>query len=260
MLPGWDAIRHQCEHIRSHQLDGEDGADLLRSAPDTLRHRLLGNKAADEYASEGLSMHPPLDSELLKIDSLAFRAAQCVAKLAAKIMPLHPARTRHVRLERPSPPDRHADLPDDRPPLLVASPPQDGLPDLIFRHDWFRIDGQMSSWRCISCGAVATPGTPLPPKDGVCKGKPIAIHDVGRGHRLIQYLPMPSCDMVPFFACELCHKTGRTKSSFSQECTASPTKSTTCAFRRLERGLHPHSRWGAAVCFRAGVYLRRHDG
>ena len=89
----------------------------------------------------------------------------------------------------------------------------------------------------------------------VCSGRPIAVQDIGPGHRLIQYFPASSGDMAPYIACALCHRTGRSKRSFSGRCDERPTKSTTCAFRRLERGLHPHSRGGAAICFKAGIYM-----
>ena len=95
MKPGWVVIKGRAEHVRSHQLDADPALLQQLSQPD--RHRLLGNKLADEKADDGQAYHQAFDKELLVLDQLAFRTAQAVVALAAKILALHPTRPRHQR-------------------------------------------------------------------------------------------------------------------------------------------------------------------
>ena len=94
---GWSRL-DQAEHIRSHQLD--NNPELLEDPGLTQgqRHRLQGNKLADEQAAEAQEGHLPYHKEALIVDQWAHRAARVVVHLAAKVLPLHPKRARHQRI------------------------------------------------------------------------------------------------------------------------------------------------------------------
>ena len=198
MRNGWNNIQGNAEHVRSHQVDDMD-ADLSHLEP-AQRHRLLGNRLADTAADLGQEFHPPLDSEMLKVDNMAFKAAQAVVALAAKILPLHPKRSKHLRQEAPD----VIQVPPDVPLLQAAthspSPPTqatgEGLPGVPAssgepmarmsslagserveqspeqadraergpaHHAWVALKGNPGTWKCTCCGQVANTGHPTPP-------------------------------------------------------------------------------------------------
>ena len=220
MKEGWKLIVGKAEHIRSHQLEGPNAINIDSVDPDT-KHRLLGNQLADEAAGEGHAMHPELNAELLQLDRLAYRAAQQVVHLAARVLPLHPKRAQHLRRPRQDPPittpsdeengpgDRQEQENNDE----QLEPAQRPTHHASFEHDW--CEGEPGRWRCRSCALVANTGRPAPPPKSGCRGVPVALSRVGSGHRLVIYHPTSTNpDPTPLFACELCHAAGTSRPIF----------------------------------------------
>ena len=270
------------EHIHSHQLD--DNPDLLQQASPQQRRKLLGNQLADSMADEGQAYHPPFDKELLQLDQWAFQAAQAVAALAGRILPLHPRRRRHLRrteqldaeeaiLEDAADDDQSGQRAEDKKDKptsegttgssgggaapgnakVVSANSLDEPPQ--FKHMWLAIDDNPGTWRCTSCGTVANTGMATTPSAQGCRGISIVTTAVGPGHSLVKYPPHPSNhDQSTCYACELCHRCATCKPVFSEACVGEPTLARTRGYRRLEMGKHPHPRWGNTIMFGAGQW------
>ena len=122
-------------------------------------------------------------------------------------------------------------------------------------HQWQAINDCPGAWRCLTCGLVANTGMADPPAAGECHGKHLALSKVGDGHRLVCYKPHPrAAQQLTCFACELCHRTSTAQPVFEQPCPQASTRSRAGGYRRLERGLHPHPRWGNQLMFQQGHY------
>ena len=86
-------------------------------------------------------------------------------------------------------------------------------------------------------------------------GFSVVLSRVGRGHRIAQYPPhTTNPDQTSCYACELCHRYGTSKPVFAEPRLEDPTPARTRAYRRLEKGKHPHNRWGDAAFYGAGQW------
>ena len=260
MKAGWKLIANQAEHVRSHQLEGPDAVNIEEVDPDT-RHKLLGNQLADEAAGEGHAMHPELNAELLQLDRQAYKAAQQVVLLAARVLPLHPRRAHHQRQPRPDPPitspSDDEQEPDDRSKVdndVRHEPAAKPIQCTSFMHDWS--EGEPGRWRCRLCALIANTGRSTPPTESGCRGLPVALSRVGTGHRLVTYHPShTNPDPTPLYACELCHAAGNSRPIFADACPSTPTLAKSRGYRRLELGKHPHPRRGSQTLYGCGYYL-----
>ena len=286
--PGWVKMAGRAEHIRSHQLDAQPQLLTDSSISHGLKHKLLGNKLADEAADAAHAQHMPYHRERFMIDQKAHRAAQAVVELAARLLPLHPRRARHARasvavaggiadLAAPS----QAEAEDSRatdglqsssstaqvlpptpsapttPPTVPCPPAAPEAPgETARRHEWREIRATPGSWRCLSCGTVANTGQVDSPTEAGCTGVPKVLLHIGSGHRLLRYRAHPqAAEQMQCFACTICHRTATSQPIFKDECDGVRTASRTCSFNRLEKGRHPHSRWGTKLLFTAGEFL-----
>ena len=124
------------------------------------------------------------------------------------------------------------------------------------QHQWQEIHAKPGTWRCTTCGLVANTGHLHQPSLGGCFGRSRVVEHIGAGHRIVHYRAHPNApECMDAFACTVCHKTATTQPVFDEACDGMPTKSRTRGFQRVEKGLHPHPRWGQKPFFRAGVAL-----
>ena len=256
---GWRQVSGRAEHIRSHQLDHDPQLILSTDLSPTDRHKLLGNQLADEMATSAQEHHDEYHQEQFMIDKMAYKVAQAVVELAAQLMPLHPRRGRHARaLPPPIPPIA---LDDDEPhppglPTAPSAPIQNHKDSRDRHHEWTEVRNTPGSWRCKACGLVANTGQPEPPKATACTGESKAISTVGKGHRLVKYRPHPEANTpMTGYACLNCHRTATSKPVFTLSCDDLKTASRTQAYRRMEKGLHPHPRWGTTPLFAEGDFF-----
>ena len=146
---------------------------------------------------------------------------------------------------------------DDDLDLLRRPPPPHNPPTSLptFHHDWLLTQGLLGSWTCGRCGVVANTGfLQLPALEG-CRGWSVVLTTVGVGHRIVRYEPLPtSPGLPPLYACELCHRASSHRAVFAQNCNGQPTRSRSEAYRRVERGQHPHPRNGNRVVYSAGAW------
>ena len=127
----------------------------------------------------------------------------------------------------------------------------------VFNHVWAVISDNPGTWRCTPCGIVANTGQPMPPQMQGCRGYSNVLSRVGRGHRLVQYPPHPdNPDQSSCIACELCHRCGTSKPVFVEACLEDPTPARTRAYKRFEAGKHPHNRWGDAILYSSGQWIK----
>ena len=163
---------------------------------------------------------------------------------------------RHMRtIDEGGGDDDDLDLLCSPPPL----PPQPPHPPPTFRHAWHPTQGRVGTWTCALCGNVANTGYLEPPSLEGCRGWSVVVQGMGEGHRLVRYTPIQSHEHLPIvYACDLCHRASSSKPVFEQPCTATTSRSRTTAFRRLEAGLHPHSRKGGEMAYQAGSWLHIH--
>ena len=262
MKEGWKLMANKAEHVRSHQLEGPDAIDIETVDRDS-RHRLLGNQLADEAAGEGQKMHPEFDPVLLALDRRAYKAAQQVVLLAAKVMPLHPRRALHRRQAPPDPPiQTQSDDEDQMEKMEKLSrgqaddekhEPQIAGP--VFDHQWRECEP--GRWRCSSCASVVNSGKSAPPVLSGCRGIAVALSRVGVGHRMVIFHPTPTNpDPTPLYACELCHSCGNSRpGTFADACPSTPTPAKSRGYRRLEAGMHPHPRRGSQALYGPGYFL-----
>ena len=256
--PGWQHMVGRAEHIKSHQLDVQP--QLLQD-PDlapALRHRLLGNQLADRKADDAHEQHPKYNREEFLVDQQAHRAARAVVELAARILPMHPRRAKHL-LQKDLPPTEQEGEGEAAPGYVdwlldeqAARPPAVDPPTFVgMQHWWKEIHQTPGTWRCTACGRVANTGQMVCPETHECPGSSRVLARVGRGHRLLRYRPLAP-DLAESFACSNCCRAASAQQVFAKECTDRSTRGRRGFFNRLERGLHPHPRWGNRVCYAAG--------
>ena len=148
---------------------------------------------------------------------MAFKAAQAVVALVAKVLPLHPKRAKHHRQQAPQldhlllqlgdalddlspapgppPPPRHPQA--SRPVQLdIGRASECEQRERTERqvggkalHAWGAIGGNPGTWRCKVCGKVADTGQPHPPSPLDCLGFSNVLDRVGCWHRLVIYPP-----------------------------------------------------------------------
>ena len=213
------------------------------------------------------------------IDQRAHGAARAVVELAARILPLHPRRAKHVLKkdvlqegEGPGPGDeidanRYVDwLLDEpqipQPPVPPETPSLDlpastGPADGGMQHAWQEINSTPGSWRCTLCGQVTNTGQLTSPEAQRCPGVSRVLAQVGRGHRLVRYRPIPGApDMAECFSCLNCCRTATSQQVFAAPCDEQITPGRRSFYNRVERGLHPHPRHGKRVLYAAGELLQ----
>ena len=129
-----------------------------------------------------------------------------------------------------------------------------------FPHRWNRLPGR-DSYRCSQCGNIANTGSGLEPTADGCIGWPAASRQVGSGHRVWKFDVLPGRPgHGAAYACDLCHRTSTGRASFAQPCCQQPTAVRTLAIRRLQKGLHPHYRWGGQIIYGKGRTLHCIEG
>ena len=136
------------EHVRSHQADGEHLPDL----PEDELHAIIGNKAADEAATEGQYLHPPFDEKILAKAKRSYLMAKNILLLAARALPEWSACKQggkkelreEILVQRSRNKHRRADLRQNASPSLLTA---DG------GHFWIPFGS--NGHRCAFCTAKA---------------------------------------------------------------------------------------------------------
>ena len=267
---GWSRMRGGARHIHSHQLDEHPDLLLDPCLDATTKHHLLGNQLADSVAGDAQDQHHQWKREEWLVDCKAHSVARAVVELAAKLLPLHPRRAKHPR--PPQPPRQRGEAVGEGTQASQASEipfspfysfselpptPPTPAPPLPIEHRWEEINGTLGTWRCLTCGLVSNTGHMESPQAATCPGASRVISRVGVGHRLVRYRPTAraASTMAECFSCTLCCRTGTSQQVFVGVCDERPTKARRMFFNRVEKGLHPHPRWGNRTQFAAGVLV-----
>ena len=122
-----------------------------------------------------------------------------------------------------------------------------------FNHRWQPVGRHLGSWRCTACSVIANTGMRECPKLEGCPGWSTVLACTGSGHSLLTYRVREGASgHSQAYACRLCHRTSTGKPVFDEPCDQAPTAVRSLAFRRLERGQHPHYRWGGKIIYTQG--------
>ena len=126
-----------------------------------------------------------------------------------------------------------------------------------FDHQWQPIGSMPGTWRCIACLTVANTGMQDAPNMAGCPGWPAVLARIGSGHDIFVYSVRPKVQgHSRAYACRLCYRTSTGRPVFAAECDQDPTEIRSLAFRRLERGQHPHCRWGKGPVYQRGYPIQ----